>query len=492
MKLVAGVAISVLALMAQPPAPTTRSVIAVRHWVSGNSLRVAIEVTGEFDFRGDFLHNPERAYYDIPRSHPNFNSQRTYSEEINSPLLKRIRIAETVPGVTRVVLDLNGDALLKAWRLSNPYRLEVELSPNKPSATPPVVAPVETPKPEPPAPEVPKPVAPPLRRWKPMESRQLHPAPLPSLPPAPTVRAYAPTFPVYKVEWPKPVPPPVPPPAPAEIVQPVVVVETLKSTPSAAAVETARPASRTSAGTASLTRALGLKLNRVVIDPGHGGHDQGTAGDHGLIEKELVLDVSLRLGKLITEQLGAEVIYTRTDDSFVALERRPQMANEKKADLFLSVHANSSPYPSVSGVETYILNFTDSRSALDVAMRENASSQKSMSELHDIIQKITAHDKAQESKEFAGRIQASLYAFSAKNFPGEFDRGVKQAPFVVLVGTTMPAVLTEIGFVTNAKEEALLKRPDYRQKLADAIYHGVAKYAESLSHFDTPRAPGEN
>jgi N-acetylmuramoyl-L-alanine amidase len=187
--------------------------------------------------------------------------------------------------------------------------------------------------------------------------------------------------------------------------------------------------------------------------------------------------------------LGAEVIYTRTDDSFVALERRPQLANEKKADLFLSIHANSSPYPSVSGVETYVLNFTDSRSALDVAMRENASSQKSMSELHDIIQKITAHDKAQESKEFASKIQASLYAFSARSFPGEYDRGVKQAPFVVLIGTTMPAVLTEIGFVTNAKEEALLKRSDYRQKLADAIFHGVAKYAETLSHFDTDQPP---
>jgi N-acetylmuramoyl-L-alanine amidase len=211
-----------------------------------------------------------------------------------------------------------------------------------------------------------------------------------------------------------------------------------------------------------------------------------------LIEKELVLDVSLRLGKLIEQQLGAEVLYTRSDDSFVALERRPQFANEKKADLFLSVHANSSPFPVTSGTETYILNFTDNRSALDVAMRENADSQIPMSERNDIIQKISAHDKAQESKEFAEKIQASLFAFSSKNFPGELNRNVKQAPFVVLIGTSMPAILTEIGFVTNPKEEALLKRPDYRQKLAEAIYRGVAKYAETLSHFQVAQLPSGN
>jgi N-acetylmuramoyl-L-alanine amidase len=293
----------------------------------------------------------------------------------------------------------------------------------------------------------------------------------------------------FRAETPRPDPPKPEPPAPAA--PPVTVEVSVRTLPSPAAVEDAKPAQRTSAGPASLTRALGLKLNRVVIDPGHGGHDQGTSGPHGLIEKELVLDVSLRLGKLIQEQLGAEVVYTRTDDTFVPLERRTQIANEKKADLFLSVHANSSPYANVFGVETYDLNFTDNRSALDVAIRENATSQMPMSELNDIIRKITVHDKAQESREFAEQIQKALHAFSARSFPGEYDRGVKHAPFVVLIGTTMPAVLTEIGFVTNPKEEALLKRPDYRQKLADAIFHGVAKYDETLSHFDTARTPSD-
>ncbi|HLI83517.1 MAG TPA: N-acetylmuramoyl-L-alanine amidase, partial [Bryobacteraceae bacterium] len=239
----------------------------------------------------------------------------------------------------------------------------------------------------------------------------------------------------------------------------------------------------TSTGESSLTRALGLKINRIVIDPGHGGHDQGTMGPKGLLEKDLVLDVALRVGKLVQDRLGAEVIYTRSDDTFVPLEGRTALANEKKADLFLSIHANSSPAAHVSGIETYYLNFTDSKDALDVAARENASSQKSVFELRDLIQKITLHDKLEESREFANRIQSSLYALSLRNFPGEKNRGVRKAPFVVLIGAEMPSVLAEIGFLSNPKEEALLKRSDYRQRLAEALYRGVARYAESLSHF---------
>ena len=499
MKLVAAVAIPVLTLLAQQADHSPRTVSAIRHWVSGDTLRVAIEVSGDFDFRGDRLHNPERAYYDILNSRPNIGSQRLYNEDIDSAVLKRIRVAETMPGVTRVVLDLNGSVQLSATHLRNPNRLVVELRPGAPDAASPAT--VENPPVPVPSADSGKPAPPPRRQWTPPAPPPPNTVPdaLPSLPPAPVVKAFTPKFELpksgpLKLCLPKPDPPK---PAPQPEVPPPAVADSAKSQPapdlaSPAATEDAKPARRTAPGTPSLTRALGLKLNRVVIDPGHGGHDQGTAGPHGLLEKELVLDVSLRLGKLIEQQLGAEVIFTRTDDTFVALERRPQFANEKKADLFLSVHANSSPSPSVAGVETYVLNFTDSRSALDVAMRENASSQKSISELHDILQNITKHDKAQESKEFAAKIQAALYAFSARSFPGELNRGVKPAPFVVLIGTTMPAVLTEIGFVTNPKEEALLKKPDYRQKLAEAIFHGVAKYAETLSHFEVAQMPSGN
>lgn len=232
-----------------------------------------------------------------------------------------------------------------------------------------------------------------------------------------------------------------------------------------------------------MIRALGLKVGRVVIDPGHGGHDHGSTGPGGLMEKELVLDVAQRLGKLIEERLGSEVIFTRNDDTFIALEDRTELANEKHADLFLSIHANSSPYPSVSGVETYYLNFSSTRDALDIASRENAGSQKSIHELSDLIQKITKHDKAEESREFASKMQTALYGAAARTNPSAKNRGVKKAPFVVLIGATMPSILAEIGFVSNPREETLLKRPEHRQKLAEALYRGLSRYAETLSHF---------
>ncbi len=263
----------------------------------------------------------------------------------------------------------------------------------------------------------------------------------------------------------------------------VITVETPAPSMPAGPAEVGKAAKHTATGGSSLTRALGLKITRVVIDAGHGGHDQGTQGPHGLIEKELVLDVALRVGKLIEERMNAEVIYTRSDDTFIPLEGRTALANDKKADLFLSIHANSSPYPRISGVETFYLNFSDSKDALDVASRENASSQKSIFELQDIIHKITLHEKLDESREFAGRVQASLFSLSSRNVAGQKNRGVKKAPFVVLIGAQMPSVLAEIGFVTNPREEALLKKADYRQKIADALYRGVARYAEGLSHF---------
>ena len=178
-----------------------------------------------------------------------------------------------------------------------------------------------------------------------------------------------------------------------------------------------------------------------------------------MLEKDLVLDVAQRLGALIEERLGAEVIYTRSDDTFIPLEGRTALANEKKADLFLSVHANSSPMPRVAGVETFYLNISGTKDAMDVAARENATSQKSIFELTDLIQKIARYDKAEESKEFAGRIQTALYAFSVRNIQGSKNRGVKSAPFVVLIGADMPSILAEIGFLSNPKEEALLKKP---------------------------------
>lgn len=232
-----------------------------------------------------------------------------------------------------------------------------------------------------------------------------------------------------------------------------------------------------------MIRVLGLKVGRIVLDPGHGGHDTGTVGPEGLREKDLVLDVAKRLGALIEERLGSEVIYTRTDDTFVPLERRTEIANEAKADLFLSIHANSSTLHSVAGVETYYLNFTTSRAALEVAARENAGSQMTIYELQDLLEKIALKDKVEESREFATRIQSALFSASAKGDPKARDRGIRKAPFVVLIGASMPSVLSEIGFISNAHDENIMKRPEYRERLAEALYKGLSGYASTLSHF---------
>jgi N-acetylmuramoyl-L-alanine amidase len=452
MKPIAALAVAVTALWAQTGKPALHNVSAVRHWSLGSVTRVAVEVSGEFEYRSDRLHNPDRVYYDILNAQPRFNAKRLFAEDLDDSFVKRIRVAETAPGVTRVVLDLNEGVVATASILSSPDRLIVELRGGAPVTVPstvPTAATVTTPATVPPTP----------------------PLTAPLVVEPPVVTPLAPAKPAAESTDPEPV---------ALTVQ-SAVSNAVKTSP--APVEIAKPARHTSAGTTSLARALGLKLQRVVIDPGHGGHDEGTQGQKGLIEKDLVLDVALRVGKLIEDRMGAEVIYTRSDDTFVPLEGRTALANDKKADLFLSIHANSSPMTHVTGVETYYLNFTDSKDALDVASRENASSQKSVFELRDIIQQISAHDKAEESRDFASRIQAALFAFSSKTFPAEKNRGVRKAPFVVLIGANMPSILAEIGFLSNPREEALLKKADYKQKLAEALFRGVSKYAEGLSHF---------
>jgi N-acetylmuramoyl-L-alanine amidase len=241
----------------------------------------------------------------------------------------------------------------------------------------------------------------------------------------------------------------------------------------------------------SLVRILGLKLGRVVIDAGHGGHDSGTIGPNGLMEKELVLDIALRLGAQIAKQMGAEVVYTRSTDVFIPLEERTKIANEQKADLFISVHANSSSEPSATGVETYYFNLTSDKNGLDLATRENASADSAISDLNDLLHRAVLQTKKEESREFAQKIQASLCAAAQKSSSHSVDRGVRQAPFVVLIGATMPSILAEIGFVSNPRDEKLLRRTEQRQKIADALYKGVLQYANSLSHVQMARAGAE-
>ena len=171
---------------------------------------------------------------------------------------------------------------------------------------------------------------------------------------------------------------------------------------------------------------------------------------------------------MIEKRLGSEVVYTRADDTFIQPHQRTAIANDHKADLFLSIHANSSPATVVSGVETYYLNFTSSKSALEVAARENAGADRSIYDLKDLVQQIALKDKLDESREFATKVQSSLNTFASRSNPQAKDRGVRKAPFVVLIGASMPSVLVEIGFVSNPRDESLMKKGDHRQKMAES------------------------
>jgi N-acetylmuramoyl-L-alanine amidase len=272
--------------------------------------------------------------------------------------------------------------------------------------------------------------------------------------------------------------------------------KSIKATASSAKPDLIRPASApqpTRDGQSTLTRALGLKIGRIVIDAGHGGHDTGTIGPTGLMEKDLCLDVALRLGKIIEQRLpGANVIYTRSDDSFVPLEERTNIANQAKADLFISIHANSSRDHGARGIETYYLNLKGSAEAMEVAARENATAQGGVHELQDLVMKIARTEKIDESKELAEDIQDSLSKRIQKSSKPMKNRGVRKAPFVVLIGADMPSILTEISFLSNPADEQMLKKPEQRQKVAEGLYQGVVSYLESMNSvtMNQPSKPG--
>jgi N-acetylmuramoyl-L-alanine amidase len=446
-------------------------VTGVRFWSLSGATRIAIEVDADYTLKSDRLQNPDRLFFDIVGVKP--ASRKIQTIAVGDTLLKQIRVAETQPGTTRIVLDLAGNADYTASRLTSPERLIIELRKGNGSPLdPPSPSGVETAKIEQP---VLKTFSPPPATPRPAPA---NPQRIDSAPPRIIARVDSPVIPAAKVSA---------PPAGAAVREPrpsmlrETPVEngsvTRKTPPSAPAL----PA-RTS-GDPSLTRVLGLKLGRVVIDAGHGGHDSGTRGDNGLLEKDLVLDVALRLASLIETRLASEVVLTRSDDTFIALDQRTQIANDRKADLFISIHANSSPVKSTSGVETYYLNFTTVKSALEVAARENASSERSIYDLKDLLQKIALKDKVEESREFASRVQTSMAALSSRSNSNSRNRGVKKAPFVVLIGASMPSILAEIGFLTNPRDESMMKKPEYRQKIAEALFRGVAQYASGLSHF---------
>ncbi len=281
-----------------------------------------------------------------------------------------------------------------------------------------------------------------------------------------------------------PPPPPSPKKAPAEdVTQAVDAANTVVPGIPATLPPPAAPPTN-SAGNFSLARQLGLGVSRVVIDAGHGGHDPGAMGSK-ITESEITLDVALRLEKLLKAEPGFEVVLTRSTDVFIPLEERTAIANRQQADLFLSIHVNSSRRKEAHGIETYHLNFASNPEAEAVAARENAGAAQTMNHLPEIVKAIALNNKLDESRDFAHMVQESMVGRLKAPNGNMRDLGVKQAPFVVLIGAGMPSVLAEIGFINNQSEVALLRTGPYRQKVAEALFDAVKKYQKTLKSVGT-------
>jgi N-acetylmuramoyl-L-alanine amidase len=446
-------------------------------------VRVTIELDREVSFKHERLANPDRVFVDFAPARLALGSEK--SQRFTSGAVRQIRTGEQSNQSARVVLDIEGVTAYSVFALYDPFRLVVDCETTEAPAR--AIETTAAPPQPPPVPVEPGPGAP------------------------ATVLAAAGRPPVTT-----------PPPAPSEPVDhhgpgasaPVLTPAAAAARASAEAAASGEPAeaggsptkadsplpSRRSAAPAapqqpapgpigppsanlrgrfSLSRQLGLGISRIVIDPGHGGHDPGAIAN-GVTEAELVLDIALRLEQLLLKQPGVEVVLTRRTNVFVSLEERTAIANREDADLFLSIHANASRNRQARGVETYFLNFASNPQAEAVAARENAGSSRTMRNLPDIVKAIAMNDKLDESRDFATMVQRAMVARLRTANKEVRDLGVKQAPFVVLIGAGMPSVLAEVSFVTHPQEARLLKSNAYKQRIAEALFDGIQRYQRSL------------
>lgn len=411
-------------------APASTGAGAVLRSISRESLpggdRIVLEVDREVLFTSDRIANPDRVWIDLVSTSLG-DGVSGQAGGVKGMMITGVRLGKPAAGTTRIVLDLAGMPKHSIYPLYSPYRLVID---------------AEGP------------------------------------PPPPITRTMIQELPVNVQEA-------------AELVRAVVgpprVVTQPKPVMTPPLITTALPPSLTKGGDYSLARQLGLGVQRIVIDAGHGGHDPGAQG-HGLIEKDLVLDIALRLQTLLQEQPGVEVILTRDSNVFIPLEERTAIANRESADLFLSIHANASTRKDARGLETYFLNFATNPEAEAVAARENATSSQGMGHLTELVRKITLNNKLAESRELATLVQTQMVRKLKPQNATLRDLGVKQAPFVVLIGAQMPSVLAEISFLTNRAEASLLKQTAYRNRIAQALCDAILKYQTSLKKVTTVAA----
>jgi len=438
-----------------PHSPRIPRLRRIRSAVTEDATRVTIDLEDVVHYNSGRLENPERIFFDLREARLTPEVAREVTREnanVDGDVLTAIRAAQNHTGVVRIVLNINRVKEYVASISPNPPQLLIDLYRKQP---PPAILKIARAS---------------------HNSSNIHETTDLRGPEAGTIGSDSDSKGDTLVRTP----------------QPAATLKVSRTTPKPDLDQPAIAPQPTHDGQSTLTRALGLKIGRIVIDAGHGGHDTGTIGPTGLMEKDLCLDVALRLGKIIKQRLpGAEVVFTRSDDSFIPLEERTAIANEAHADLFISIHANSSQDHGARGIETYYLNLKGSPEAMEVAARENAVSNVGIHDLEDLVKKIARNEKIDESREFAEDIQASLSQRVQKANKTVKNRGVRKAPFVVLIGADMPSILTEISFLSNPADEQLLKQPENRQRVAEGLYQGVASYLQSLNSvtFNGPSKP---
>ena len=232
----------------------------------------------------------------------------------------------------------------------------------------------------------------------------------------------------------------------------------------------------------SLAKQLALGVSRIVIDPGHGGRDYGAPGYYkGVHEKDIALKIAKRLARKVRDKLKCEVVLTRSRDRYLTLEERTAIANTQDADLFISIHTNAARDRRAIGIETYILNLATDERAILVAARENATSEKNISDLQSILNDLMKNVKVNESGRLAKYVQSSLYGYMRKRVSRIKDLGVKQAPFYVLLGAQMPSILIETSFISNPRECKRLSSPKYQEQLCDGIVLGIQEYIQATN-----------
>ncbi len=371
-------------------------VTGIRHWSSADSSTVVLDLEDQVQYEAHRITGPDRVYIDLRDTQlpPELVGKAI---DVGDTFVSRVRMAQPVAGMTRIVLETRANSTFSVSLEPNPYRLVIEV--RRIGATP---------------------------------------------------KTAVDLFPNAENKTASTVAIVIPPPMKEDL----------------------------------LLRARVPKM-KIVVDAGHGGWDLGTVGRRGLLEKDLVLEIAQRLGKLLESRLGSEVIYTRRDDNYIPLDERAGIANQAQADLFISVHANYSDLPSARGVETYYTNFFSAPGAKEVGAKGAALKPASSPATGSLAKGVATptlspadlHERIEQSRRLAASVQRSLYGTLSVENPGLRDRGIKEAGFVVLTESAMPGILAEVSFVSSPTDEQKLRSDGYREQIAEALYRGIARYA---------------